>query len=235
MADIQGIVFDKDGTLFNFQASWGIWSAGLVADLAGGDGALAARLAAAIGYDLATGAFAPDSPVIAATPVEIAQCLLTHLPGMTMAGLVARMNMLSAGARMAEAVPLVALLDQLRARGIKIGLATNDSEAPARAHLAAAGIAGHFDFVAGSDSGYGGKPAPGMLQAFASALALDPGDVVMVGDSLHDLMAGRAAGMATIGVLTGPAAAHVLAPMADAVLPDIGHLPAWLDGHQLQR
>jgi phosphoglycolate phosphatase len=34
--------------------------------------------------------------------------------------------------------------------------------------------------------------------------------------------------MQVVGVLTGPAEANDLAPHADAVLPDIGHLPAWL-------
>ena len=36
--------------------------------------------------------------------------------------------------------------------------------------------------------------------------------------------------MQTVAVLTGLAEAAVLAPYADAVLPDIGHLPAWLAG-----
>jgi phosphoglycolate phosphatase len=51
----------------------------------------------------------------------------------------------------------------------------------------------------------------------------------MVGDSTHDLRAGRAAGMRTIGVLTGMARAQALAPLADVVLRDIGEIPAWLD------
>jgi phosphoglycolate phosphatase len=51
----------------------------------------------------------------------------------------------------------------------------------------------------------------------------------MVGDSRHDLTAGRAAGMRTIGVLTGLATAQDLAGDATAVLDHIGHLPAWLD------
>ena len=50
----------------------------------------------------------------------------------------------------------------------------------------------------------------------------------MVGDSRHDLIAGRAAGMQTVGVLTGMAELADLAPFADVVLPDIGHLPLWL-------
>jgi phosphoglycolate phosphatase len=51
----------------------------------------------------------------------------------------------------------------------------------------------------------------------------------MIGDSLHDLHAGRAAGMAVMGVLTGPATEAELAPHADVVLPSIAALPAWLD------
>ncbi|MEM7090648.1 MAG: HAD-IA family hydrolase, partial [Pseudomonadota bacterium] len=91
-----------------------------------------------------------------------------------------------------------------------------------------AGIREHFDFIAGYDSGHGFKPGPGQLLAFAAHVGVDPSRVAMVGDSLHDLQAGRAAGMVTIGVLTGLAGADVLAPMADVVLPDIGHIPGWL-------
>ena len=107
-------------------------------------------------------------------------------------------------------------------------MATNDSEAPARQHIAAHGLTALFDFIAGYDSGHGAKPGPGMCLAFARQLGLDPSRVAMVGDSLHDLHAGRAAGMRTIGVLTGMASASVLAPHADVVLPDIGAIPGWL-------
>ena len=63
----------------------------------------------------------------------------------------------------------------------------------------------------------------------ALVTGLDPSRVLMVGDSLHDLEAGRAAGMRSIAVLTGIARAETLAPHADAVLPDIGALPGWID------
>jgi phosphoglycolate phosphatase len=68
-----------------------------------------------------------------------------------------------------------------------------------------------------------------MCLAFAAFTGLDPAEVLMVGDSRHDLEAGRAAGMRPIAVLTGIARAADLAPHAEAVLPDIGALPAWLD------
>jgi phosphoglycolate phosphatase len=112
--------------------------------------------------------------------------------------------------------------------GLALGVATNDSEAPARAHLAHAGIADLFAFVAGYDSGWGGKPAPGQLLAFARAAGLDPGACAMVGDSLHDLAAARAAGMAGVAVLTGIAGRDTLAPAADAVLGSVAELPDWI-------
>lgn len=233
MSDIRGILFDKDGTLFDFHATWGGWTAALLLDLAGDDPERAMGLGTAIGYDLQARRFAPDSVVIANTPEEIAQALLPHLPGATPTGLVNRMNLLAAQAVLAPAVPLVPLFTTLRRRGLKLGLATNDAEAPARTHLASAGVHDLFDFIAGFDSGHGGKPAPGMLLAFADRFGLAPAQVLMVGDSRHDLIAGRSAGMRTVGVLTGMAGAADLEPLADAVLSDIGQLPGWLDDMSL--
>lgn len=225
---IDGIVFDKDGTLFDFRLSWGRWTAALLRTLTQNDAA-AAKLGDVIGFDLITGNFAPDSPVIAATPIEIAQTMLPHLPGRDLHGLVDQMNTLSAATEMSPAVELAPLLSNLRTRGLKIGLATNDTEAPARAHLAAAGVLHMFDFVSGCDSGFGSKPAPGQLLAFAARFGLDPRRVAMVGDSHHDLISGRAAGMYAVAVLTGVAAATDLAPHADAVLQNINALPDWID------
>jgi len=224
---LDGLIFDKDGTLFDFRSSWGNWAAGFVAALAQ-DGAQRDRLGAAIGFDPASRSFRPDSPVIAGTAAEIAAALLPHLAGWTPRRLTEHIDATAGAAPMAETVPLRPLLAGLRAAGLKLGLATNDSEVPARRHLAAHGITDCFDFIAGYDSGHGPKPGPGMCLAFTRALGLDPARVAMVGDSRHDLVAGRAAGMRTVGVLTGLAGPADLAPLADVVLADIGALPGWL-------
>ncbi len=226
---LSGLIFDKDGTLFDFRRSWAGWTERVVRDLAR-PGAPAEHLAAVIGFDLASHAFDPDSPVISATPEAIAVALGTLLPEVPDHVLTARLNALAEATPMTEAVPLRPVLSDLKRRGLRLGLATNDAEAPARSHLAAHGVADLFDFIAGCDSGHGAKPAPGMLDAFRRTFALDPNRVAMVGDSRHDLMAGRAAGMRTVGVLTGIAGADDLAPLADVVLADIGVLGDWIDG-----
>lgn len=229
MNEIRGLVFDKDGTLFDFTATWSNWARCMLRELSGGSDALAETLGRAVGFDLRAGIFAPDSPVVAGTPAEISACLLKHLPDTDHAVLVARMNAVSAETEQVAAVALVPLFERLAQRGLRIGLATNDGEQPARAHLERVGVAQFFHFVAGFDSGFGAKPEPGPLLAFAEAQGLSPTEVAMVGDSRHDLIAGRAAGMRTVAVLTGVAAADELAPFADAVIADIGHLPEWID------
>ncbi len=232
MNRIKGVLFDKDGTLFDFAATWEAWAESFLLRLSDGDRGQAMRLGAQIGFDLQSCKFARDSIVIAGTAGQVAEALLPHVPGMAGPDLLTILNEEAENAPQREAVPLVPLLGALRARGLKLGVATNDAEAPARAHLNTAGITDLFDFIAGFDSGFGGKPAPGQMLAFAAHVGLDPGTIVMVGDSTHDLRAGRAAGMRTIAVLTGLATRDDLVPLADVVLPDIGHLPDWLDSPQ---
>ncbi len=230
---IAGILFDKDGTLFDFNATWGAWAETFLDDLARGDRELTLRLATAIGYDQRKATFLASSPVIAGIPSEIAECLLPFMPGASPSSLISHMNLAAAEAPQIAAVPLQPLLGSLRARGVKLGVATNDAIVPARAHLRSAGIVDLFDFVSGSDSGFGAKPHPGPCFAFAEATRLPPSRIAMVGDSRHDLLAGRAAGMITVAVESGLNDPYALASLADFVMGDIGELPEWLEKQEL--
>lgn len=227
---VDAILFDKDGTLFDFGATWEGWAESFLLRATGGDRARAARIGQHIGFDLQARRFEPGSIVIAGTPDEVTERLLPHFPDRGFDDILRMLNEEAEHAPQAEAVPLLPLLGRLRDLGLRLGVATNDAEGPALVHLEAAGVRGYFDFIAGCDSGHGAKPQPGQLLAFAERIGLSPDRIVMVGDSTHDLIAGRSAGMQTVAVLTGLAEAAVLAPYADAVLPDIGHLPAWLAG-----
>lgn len=225
---LRGLVFDKDGTLFDFQATWGAWCAGFVRDLAPGDPHGQAALAAALAFDPRTERFLPHSPVIAGTTEVMVAATLRALPRLDEPRLRRHILASTAAAPQVEAAPLRPLLDRLARAGFTLGVATNDAEAPARAHLDRAGVLDRFAFVAGYDSGHGAKPGPGMAQAFCRATGLAAEACALIGDSTHDLACGRAAGMTAVAVLTGPARAPDLAPFADVVLPDIAALPAWL-------
>ncbi len=225
------VLFDKDGTLFDFGATWDVWGGEVIAELSAGDVGVQKAMAVSAGYDLERKQFRPDSPVIAGTNREAAECLAKELPDRSLEEVELYLMRAAAQAPLSEAVPLVPFLAQLAAMEMALGVMTNDAEFAARSHLRTAGIEGMFDFIAGFDSGFGAKPDPDPLLAFSVATNIAPERVVMVGDSSHDLIAGRAAGMQTVGVLTGPATEADLAPLADIVLPDIGGLLGWLTAH----
>ena len=234
-AQIEGIVFDKDGTLFDFNATWGTWARGMMEAETGGDAKALSALAAALGYDTEADRFRPESIVIASTAGDVADRIMSVLPDLDRTALLQRMNKAAAEVIQIEAVPLKDYFAKLRALGLQLGIATNDAEAPARRHLDRAGVIALFDFIAGYDSGHGAKPEAGQLFAFCTQTGLDPAECLMVGDSTHDLHAGRAAGMRTVGVLTGPAPHQELAPLSDVVLENIGAIPEWLHVQGLLR
>lgn len=230
---IRALLFDKDGTLFDFQRTWGPFGLRVVEQLSGGEPSLSRRLASAIGIDLSTGVYSAQSLVIAGTTTDVVKALSAHLPEWSGSDLTQWLDReaKSAGERSLApaAKDLAGLLETLQESGYVLGVATNDSRASALSQLSQAGITERFDFVAGYDSVEIGKPAPDMIHAFAAAIDTPTSAIAMIGDSLHDLAAARAAGCgAAIGVLTGPASEAALTPHADAVLPSIDDLPAWL-------
>lgn len=226
--EIAGLVFDKDGTLFDFERTWANWCADFIHGLTGGEPESTRAVARAFHYDLETRRFAPTSPIIAGTLEVIVEAIRHVRPHLDERAVRRHITAATADVPQVEAVPLVPLLDRLRGAGFVLGVATNDAEDPARAHLEAAGVLDRFAFIAGYDSGYGAKPGPGMLRAFCDMTSLAPERCAMIGDSTHDLASGRTAGMHTVGVLTGLACTEDLAVLADVVLSDIGALPKWL-------
>lgn len=221
----KGILFDKDGTLFDFQKTWNSWSAEMIEHFSAGDPGQRRAIAETVGYDLARQEFYPDSIVIAGTNRQVAECVAKVVPRYSVEEVEEFLMQSSLTAQVSEATPLIPFFQRFKQNGLKLGVMTNDTEAGARAHLASVGALELLDFVAGFDSGFGAKPAPGPLLAFVKAMGLSQDQAVMVGDSTHDLIAGRAAGMHTIGVLTGLAQGSELAPYADSILPDISHIP----------
>lgn len=230
-----GILFDKDGTLFDFQATWAGVVEAMLDQLAPMPTARAV-MAAEAGYDTALRRFLPGSPIVAGATAETAAIWARHRPdlGARMIEDMANDAALAIARRPGGLVPAVpdlpGLLDGLAARGLALGVATHDTEDGARTQLGAAGALDRFGFIAGYDSGHALKPAPAMLLAFARSAGISPARVVMVGDSRHDLEMVAAAGAAlAVGVLTGPATVEDLAPHAHHVLPSIADLPALLD------
>ena len=98
------------------------------------------------------------------------------------------------------------IVKYIASNGIKIGLATSTQRRYLKIKmepLRHAGVDELFDVIITSDDVEKRKPAPDPLIACAKKLDLQPKNCVYVGDTATDIKAGKAAGMATIGVLTG--------------------------------
>jgi phosphoglycolate phosphatase len=236
MARIKGLLFDKDGTLLDFHATWTPVYDRVAQDLAAGDAALARRLLEHGGFDPLSGRYRAGTLLAQGNTHEIAEAWGPLLPGWPSDVLIERMDRIFAVEGVAASAPvldLAAFFARLKARGLKLGVATSDNERAAKAILERFQSLHLLDFVAGYDSGHGVKPTPGMVQGFCAAVGLAPAEVAVIGDNRHDMEMGHSAGCgACIGVLTGTSAAKDLAPLATVILDSIAALETWLDTHR---
>jgi phosphoglycolate phosphatase len=229
---IAAVLFDKDGTLIDFDGTWGPAFHAVIHALAKGEEALVRAQAEALHFSLEEKRFRATSPIIAGSSGQYGLLWAQSIGRTDYAAMRQEIDTLSAIESLKTLAPIgrpLEALAALRAQGLRLGVATNDSEASARRHVEALGLM-HIEFIAGYDSGHGGKPEPGMVLAFARHLGIAPDEVAMVGDSIHDLHAARAAGALAVGVLSGPATREELEPHADHIVEDISALPAFFAG-----
>jgi len=85
-------------------------------------------------------------------------------------------------------------LARLSAMGLPLAVVTNKSSRFVRPHLAQADMERYFSLVLGADDLPTKKPAPGPLLHVAKTFHVPPARLLMVGDSVNDAQAARAAG-----------------------------------------
>jgi beta-phosphoglucomutase len=112
------------------------------------------------------------------------------------------------------------LIERLRASGVRVAIgsaAPPENRALVLGELSAAGL---FDAIIGGEQVAMGKPAPDIFLKAAAAVAVDPGRCVVFEDAVNGILAGRAAGMFTVGLTTVEPAERLLTAGADAVAHD---------------
>jgi phosphoglycolate phosphatase len=114
---------------------------------------------------------------------------------------------------------LLNVLDELKARGVAMGVCTNKPELLSHQVLAATGLTNYFLAVVGGDSLDVRKPDPEHLWATHRAMGAT-GSAIMVGDSDVDIRAAHAASMPIVAVSFGFATVPVATFGPDKV---IGH------------
>jgi pyrophosphatase PpaX len=102
----------------------------------------------------------------------------------------------------------------LKERGVKLGVVTSKMPWSTKRGLELCGFDGMFDAFVTADDVKKHKPDPEPVLRALELLQSTPEESVFVGDSPHDMAAGRAAGVKTAAVLWGPFDRKALEPLA---------------------
>jgi phosphoglycolate phosphatase len=131
-------------------------------------------------------------------------------------------------------------LEQLRVEGLKLACVTNKPKEFTAPLLAKMGLARFFDAVVAGDEVAEKKPHPALLHEACRRLRLRPDEVLLIGDSVNDAQAARAAGCACVLVETGynegeGVAALAGAPGLDAIFPALADAVHWIVQRHLRQ
>jgi len=122
-------------------------------------------------------------------------------------------------------------LAKLRQAGHPLAVVTSKGDILARRGLELGGIASYFQTIVSCDSCTRHKPHPEPVLTALDRLGYEPDEALFVGDSVHDIEAGNAAGVQTIAALWGPFSREQLAvARPDRFIDRIGDLVQVLAG-----
>jgi phosphoglycolate phosphatase-like HAD superfamily hydrolase len=229
------VIFDKDGTLIDFDFMWQSWIVELARRLEAAAGhPLTAELYEAIGYDSVRQLVIPGSPLAAASMAELYILCgkVAAAAGATperAADAVSAVWYLPDPVRMARPLAdLQGLFSVLRERDIRIAVATSDDRKATIATLNALGLEPLIDAVVTGDDGHPIKPAPDMLLHVCDELGVVPANCIMVGDSTADMQAAQNARIGLrVAVLSGVTRREQFNSLADVFIENVSELVAW--------
>jgi len=232
--DIDGIIFDKDGTLIDFHATWGPILRKAVADLVApfeDKKILTTNIFKTLGVDQdSMKSF--DGPYSITTFDKIYTVVSTVLYQHGMKWTDAEQRVFNIFKHAAETPPsleqlsptahLPSYFNSLTNRGIKIGVATADNRHGTLDTLEKLECNIDSLFIACADDiGLPPKPDPALLECIADHWGTTAKRLAMVGDTVGDVYMAQQAGSVSIGVLTGAGTAEMLEPYTHAVLDSI--------------
>ena len=236
--DVSCIVFDKDGTLLDFDFTWGHRTADWIRALATsaqGDAVQLDFFAQAIGYDWTKQQVLPDGPIAVTTAKKLVTLAAGALYRQGLPWHEAERKALETihdtlGSPMhaADIRPVgdvAGTIQRFKDAGLKLAVATGDDRSPAETTLSLLGIADEMAIVVCGDDPLPEKPDPAILEYIAREIGVSTGQMLMVGDTVNDMLTGRNASVAGCIGITGSIGDPLkLAAYADVILTSIDQL-----------
>lgn len=95
---------------------------------------------------------------------------------------------------------VVRIVDEAKAMGLKLGVASSSTSDWVRGHLARLGILEDFDCVRCRDQVANAKPEPDLYLAVLECLAVDASEAIAIEDSPNGVLAAKRAGMRCVAI-----------------------------------
>ncbi len=226
--DCDLIIFDKGGTITDFQSTWVPIIRKRVQLLAGQYGErIQDQLFKAIGLDDSSWQADLSGPfmVLADAQLVFVFALVLYENGVPWVRALQAVNEcyrlsdeVISRVKLVKLIPGTdVLLRKLRGSGFSLAIATMDTRSETYSELQKLGILSLFDTIVAVDDVRKHKPDPEMILKICGILNISPERAVMVGDTPADLIMGKRAGVAAAIALTANSTAEVNS-LADAVI-----------------
>lgn len=233
--DIELVVFDKDGTLIDFERLWGQRARQGVAALVQrveGDAVLTRSLFHSLGYDPKTGVTAGNGPLATAVMSKLCTIMAAVLYQHGFSWDAAEEHVRDSFALKMGAPPtaeqirpsgdVAGLFQRLSRAGASIAVVTSDDREATIVTLSLLGATDSVTLLICGNDDIPNKPAPDALWRIANQLNIAPERIMMVGDTVSDLLFGENAGVGClVGVLGGVGDNAALIALADVVVDSI--------------
>ena len=228
------IIFDKDGTLIDFDAFWVNVSFKAIEDVLkrfGTENVSVSEILEAFGVRdgvtdingvLCKGTYAQMGRIVYDIVKEHGEC--PSCEEVTEAVISAYNKNADAGVVKPTCPDLVGVLTELKKQNKKLAVVTTDNELITRKCLKALGVEDLFDKIYTDDGKLPTKPNPDCVFDFCGLTGVKKERVIMVGDTITDMRFAKNAGIAAVGLAKDDRSKVALAPYAYAVISEISRL-----------
>ncbi|MBE6643267.1 MAG: HAD family hydrolase [Ruminococcaceae bacterium] len=232
--NIKAVIFDKDGTLMDFESFWVTVSSYAIEDIKKVTGVTDVSVEEALGYLDVKDGIADINGILAQDPYPVMGraintcfakygCRLTD-GEMTELTISAYHKNVEKGIINPACGDIVGIMKRLKNNGIHLAVITTDDPYDTKKCLTALGIYDYFDEIYTDDGVMPPKPDPYCLEMFLKKYGLEKNEVIMIGDTLNDVNFARNGGIKVGGVAKNKNNRKILEEKADFVMTDISEI-----------